>query len=240
MATKTKENTNAFLSDASNKLGNPQLYYFDGNAYGNAPDPAPRSIGDLEGDHSFAFRLYAESYNATYPQPFGITTTGGGAASLFFIMIEPSGALRYYSGNGSNYNVKSTGVIIPLVAWTDIIGVISSGFVTLYMGSTTYGPSALTYAPKNFNYDINIMKTPLLARFVTGYIKDICLWSRALSSGEVVLYQSGGIPHHPAIYAPGNDGTGSLFHSLGAPGSDINLYDGVWDSNTQEEKKVWI
>ena len=231
----------AHLADDRKKLGAQNSIYFNGTNAKAVTTYSEKALPTgYASVHSVALRYYAPIVNNLYY--VAANTTYSVITSLFAILVQNPGQVYYYSGNGSSYNKRYTGLYVNLNAWNDIIvRVNSSNQVIVQVNGNTYGPSTLTYTPTNQGDPVAFMYTPTGApvRYLPGKIKDFTFWLRDIDSEGANQFAAGGIPSHPSIYLPGNEGIGE-WKDHSRHRAPTTITNGVWQYTDPDDGRIWI
>lgn len=232
----------AHLADDRKKLGGENLYYFDGDAYGTSNIPSSALPTGYSGPHTLAFWLYYESLiSASYQSsPIGLIGNSNSVIRSLIILFSISNKLSYFSGDGTNYQRIDTGYNIPQNQWIYIIIFSDGSTVSMYLNGLLYGPYALSYQPTVTDTDIDLMYYSGYNRYIKGYLKNVTLYDRVLTSTARTIFANDGIPGHPVLYYPCNEGTGDSFKDHSRSRGNVTLNNGVWQYTDPEDGRIWI
>lgn len=235
-----KQDKLAWLADTNTKIGGRQQYQFNNasNSYAQRTLDGSILATGYSGAHSVIFRLYYQAGASTCPFTMG---AAGVANNRFCLLYFDSGTgFRYYSGNGANNQFKVTGITPTALAWQDCIVTVSDARnLNIDFNGSTYS-AGLSYQPVlQAVGTIDIMGYLPAGNYITGIMNDLAIYDRVIDANEIALFKAGGIPHSPLFYVPCYDGAGSVFKDTQAA-ADLTLYNGSWESNTQDDPKVFL
>jgi hypothetical protein len=202
-------------------------YSFDGN---NDYIDFGANFQFTTGDFTWSFWMNPDASQNGWQQFIG--TFGGTTGDGFFFeqYSSSSGQYRIQCGNGSSWSANNTTMVIPTGQWSHIVIVRVGNVITGHLnGAAVYTDVAPTTIANHGNFIVGASAN--LSNFWEGAVDELAIWSRALSSAEILnifdLQSSG-------LYAPGtspNTAKGWLYNSpslvAGKVGAQALDFDGV-------------